>query len=427
MDAINIFWFRRDLRLEDNLGWIQATQFSKPILPIFIFDRNILSQLDSPYDRRVDYIHQALTHLQEKHSIEISSFFDTPLNVFNFLLQEYKIDKVFFNRDYEPYAKKRDQEIIDLLKQHHIEVFHFKDHVIFEKNEVLKADESPYTIYTPYSKKWKELYGSLNKESPKMKNFTCIPPKRPLHLLSEIGFQKTDYQFQPPAINENILVEYEKKRDYPAENATSHVGVALRFGTISIRECVDKAYRYSSVWLNELIWREFFMQILDHFPSVINHAFKPKYDLIEWENDEKKFEKWSRGETGYLLVDAGMRELNATGFMHNRVRMIVASFLCKHLLIDWRWGEVYFASKLLDYELSSNNGNWQWAAGVGCDAAPYFRIFNPTAQQQKFDPQMKYIKKWLGDPLEHLTKNPPIVIHEKARERALAAYKKAIQ
>lgn len=206
---------------------------------------------------------------------------------------------------------------------------------------------------------------------------------------------------------------------------TSHLGIALRFGTISIRECVSFAIKHNDTWLSELIWREFFMQILYHFPEVVHRSFKPQYDYIEWRNNEEEFQHWCKGETGYPIVDAGMRQLNTTGFMHNRVRMIVASFLCKHLLIDWRWGEAYFAEKLLDYDLAANNGNWQWAAGSGCDAAPYFRIFNPTAQTQKFDKDLQYIKKWNPDFQQDLT--PPIVQHEIARQRALQVYKKALQ
>lgn len=426
MKTINVFWFRRDLRLADNHGLYQASLSSTPVLPIFIFDKNILNQLEDKADKRVDYIHQALQKLDQDLSQwggGISSFNAEPLQVFEQLVKEYTIKTVYFNKDFEPYALQRDAAVISFLERRGIQVKQYKDQVIFEPKEILKSDDTPYTVYTPYSKKWKLALEDRHADAYQIKECTCIPPNRPLHSLEEIGFAKTNLHYKAPTIDIGLLKEYAEKRNIPSLDATSRLGIALRFGTISVRECVRVAAAHSEVWLNELIWREFFMQILFHYPSVVQHAFRAKYDMIEWRNNEQEFEQWCKGETGYLIVDAGMRELNETGFMHNRVRMVVASFLTKHLLIDWRWGEAYFASKLLDYELSSNNGNWQWAAGTGCDAAPYFRIFNPLEQQKKFDPQMIYIKKWLGDPVVHQMKYRPIVVHELARKRALERYK----
>lgn len=426
MKTINVFWFRRDLRLADNHGLYQASLSSTPVLPIFIFDKNILNQLEDKADKRVDYIHQALQKLDQDLSQwggGISSFNAEPLQVFEQLVKEYTIKTVYFNKDFEPYALQRDAAVISFLERRGIQVKQYKDQVIFEPKEILKSDDTPYTVYTPYSKKWKLALEDRHSDAYQIKECTCIPPNRPLHSLEEIGFAKTNLHYKAPTIDIGLLKEYAEKRNIPSLDATSRLGIALRFGTISVRECVRIAAAHSEVWLNELIWREFFMQILFHYPSVVQHAFRAKYDMIEWRNNEQEFEQWCKGETGYLIVDAGMRELNETGFMHNRVRMVVASFLTKHLLIDWRWGEAYFASKLLDYELSSNNGNWQWAAGTGCDAAPYFRIFNPLEQQKKFDPQMIYIKKWLGDPVVHQMKYRPIVVHELARKRALERYK----
>ncbi|WP_126973493.1 cryptochrome/photolyase family protein [Gynurincola endophyticus] len=430
MQQINIFWFRRDLRLEDNIGLYHAMNSGLPVLPVFIFDRNILSQLDQKSDRRVDYFHQALEYLNEElkpFGGGLKTFFDSPLEAFMQLAKNYSIHTVFYNRDYEPYAIQRDLEVTDFLKTAGIKVLSFKDQVIFEPGEILKQDQTPYTVYTPFSKRWKEALQPQHINAVKIKHGTCVKPDTNIHTLRALGFEQTDIIFEVPAINVNTLKEYEDTRNFPAKDATSHLGIALRFGTISIRKCVTAALKHSGVWLNELIWREFFMQILLHYPAVVQHSFKAKYDLIKWRNNEREFDKWCKGETGYLMVDAGMRELNATGFMHNRVRMVVASFLAKHLLIDWRWGEAYFAGLLLDYELASNNGNWQWAAGTGCDAAPYFRIFNPTEQQKKFDPDFKYISKWIGDIDTHLLKYQPIVIHEEARKRALEIYKEALK
>jgi len=427
---LSIFWFRRDLRLEDNAGLCQALASGFPVLPIFIFDTAILNALANKSDRRVDYIHQTLSAinltLKNYHS-KLSSFYGKPLEIFQQLSQEYDIQAVFCNRDYEPQAIERDTEIYNFFQSQLIPFKAFKDQVIFDKKEVVKNDGTPYTVYTPYAKKWKEILTEKDYHIHKAdfkhflkQDFTEI------HSLKDIGFKKTEFYFETPTLEAKIIDEYDKYRDFPALQKTTQLGIALRFGTISIRKCVDFALQHNQTWLNELIWREFFMQILYHFPKVVHQSFKAKYDFIQWRNDEQEFKLWCNGKTGYPIVDAGMRQLNQTGYMHNRVRMIVASFLCKHLLIDWRWGEAYFAEKLNDYDLSANNGNWQWAAGCGCDAAPYFRVFNPALQTEKFDKNFEYIKKWL--PEFGTEKYPkPIAEHRFARDRALKIYAEAVK
>lgn len=426
MSKINIFWFRRDLRLDDNTALSEALKSENKVLPIFIFDKEILSHLDNKSDKRVDYFHQALEKINDeltKHGSSIKTYFDKPLDAFKKITDEFDVETVFLNRDYEPHAIKRDSEIRKFLEKKDIKMLDFKDQVIFEKDEVVKSDGLPYTVYTPYSRKWKEAFKQTKIQNHK-NNFSNLYKNKSFKILSlkEIGFEKTDIEFSNPKLSKKLIEEYHKTRDFPGLDATTRLGVSLRFGTISIRKCVEFASQHNETWLSELIWREFFMQILYHFPKVVTKSFKEKYENIKWRNDEKEFKRWCEGKTGYPIVDAGMRQLNETGFMHNRVRMVTASFLTKHLLIDWRWGEAYFAEKLLDYELSSNNGNWQWAAGCGCDAAPYFRIFNPEEQQKKFDKDGKYRSQWL--PKDY--KIEPMVDHKKARERALEVYKKAV-
>ncbi|MFC3158727.1 deoxyribodipyrimidine photo-lyase [Chryseobacterium arachidis] len=427
-NKINIFWFRRDLRLKDNCGLHHALKNGLKVLPIFIFDTDILDQLENKSDRRVDYIHQVLTEINEElktHTSGLSVFHGNPLDIFKKLAQDFDIEAVFCNEDYEPQAIKRDKEVENFLRKNEIDFKSFKDQVIFAKEEVVKKDGLPYTVFTPYSKKWKEAL-HLNAIENYPTDFSLFlqysAPKIPD--LKDIGFEKTDLYFQKPALKKSIIDDYDQYRDFPALDHTTRLGIALRFGTISVRKCVQFASEHNETWLNELIWREFFMQILYHFPKVVRHSFKEKYDNIQWRNDEKEFKLWCEGKTGYPIVDAGMRQLNETGFMHNRVRMVVASFLTKHLLIDWRWGEAYFAEKLLDYELSSNNGNWQWAAGCGCDAAPYFRVFNPSEQTKKFDKDQKYIKQWLSEKEMNIE---PMVEHVFARKRALEVYGKAVK
>jgi len=428
---IFLFWFRRDLRLNDNHGLYKALLSGLPVLPIFIFDTNILDPIKNKKDKRVNFIYQKIQQLQTDLIELNSSLFvlhGQPETCFELLTRDYNIAAVYTNQDYEPYAIQRDHEIGSFLARKKIPFHTFKDQVIFEKDEITKKDGKPYTVYTPYSKAWKEKYTSDSHfhfpSEEHVDDFYKTAPF-PIPTLPQIGFEEITFEIPSNQPNAAILRHYEETRNLPFVEGTSRMSVHLRFGTVSIRELAAKASEWNATWLNELIWREFFMMILYHFPRVVTESFKSPYDRIPWRNNEKEFQLWCNGATGYPLVDAGMRELNETGFMHNRVRMIVASFLTKHLLIDWRWGEAYFADKLLDYELSSNNGNWQWCAGCGCDAAPYFRIFNPTAQQEKFDPDFIYIRKWIpGFQPGYLS---PIVDHEKARKRALEVYKKALQ
>ena len=427
---LNLFWFRRDLRLIDNHGLYEALQSELPVLPIFIFDTNILEKLENKEDKRVDFIFQALEKLNEyleKQGKSIQIFYGKPLEIYENLSQQYEIGNVFCNEDYEPYAIKRDQEIKDFLASKNINFYQFKDQVIFQKDEITKADGKPYTVYTPYSKQWLLKFNDQNLEffasEKKLENLLNIEKQN--ITLENIGFKKTNYLFENPKINLEILEKYQETRDFPTLE-TSQISVHLRFGTFSIRKLVKLASELNdNTYLKELIWREFFMQILWHFPKVIHHSFKEKYDKISWENNEELFQKWCEGKTGYPIVDAGMRELNETGLMHNRVRMVCASFLTKHLLTDWRLGEAYFAEKLMDYDLSANNGNWQWSAGSGCDAAPYFRVFNPEEQQKKFDPKFIYIKKWVKE-FGTSTYPKPIIEHKFARERALKRYKEGL-
>ncbi|HEY4064608.1 MAG TPA: deoxyribodipyrimidine photo-lyase [Puia sp.] len=428
-----IFWFRRDLRLDDNAGLYHALKSGVPVIPLFIFDRNILDQLDNKADRRVEFIHAALEDIQaglRQKGASLAVYYDYPENVFRALLSSYELAGVYTNTDYEPYAMERDQAVAKLLKAEGIPFYSYKDQVIFEKNEVLKDDGKPYTIFTPYSRKWRTLLNGFYLSSYPIRKYSrnFYPDiHQSIPSLSFLGFAAIGSPFPPHRPQTELLKKYAEQRDYPGIKGTSRMGLHLRFGTVSIRELARKAAELSDTYLNELIWRDFYHMILWHFPAVgRGKAFKPAYDHIKWRNSEKEFEKWCQGQTGYPLVDAGMRELNATGFMHNRVRMVVASFLAKHLLIDWRWGEAYFAEKLLDFDLAANNGGWQWAAGSGCDAAPYFRVFNPTLQARRFDPELKYIRKWVPE-YEEMGYPAPIVEHEVARKRALEAYGKALK
>jgi deoxyribodipyrimidine photo-lyase len=429
---ISVFWFRRDLRLDDNAGLYHALRSGNPVLPIFIFDENILSKLEDKEDKRVDFIHRTLEKLKSQLN-ELGSdllvFHGTPLEVYKKLISEYSVKAVFTNHDYEPYAQERDKRIKELLNENGASFHTFKDQGIFEKDEVVKDDGDPYTVYTPYSKKWKDkVYNFYLNPYPTERYFSNFLKFEAPHFpsLEEIGFEKSDVDVPSSEVELDVIKNYHNTRDIPSIHGTSRLSVHLRFGTISIRRLARMAQETNGKFLNELIWRDFYMMILWHFPHVVGGAFRPKYDAIEWERNEEYFEAWCKGETGYPIVDAGMRELNETGWMHNRVRMIVASFLTKHLLLDWRWGEAYFAKKLLDFELSSNNGGWQWAAGSGCDAAPYFRVFNPELQTKKFDPDLKYIQKWVPE-FQELTYPRPIVEHKFARERALDRYKSVLK
>lgn len=430
MKKVSIFWFRRDLRLEDNHGLYEALKTHENVLPLFIFDKKILDKLENKADARVEFIHDQVNKIHEELAKKGASLlvkYGDPETVYEELLKEYAIESVHTNRDYEPYANSRDEKVARILNKQEIPFHKYKDQLIFEPGEILNGSGEFYKVFTPFSKVW------LSKFDPKkVENFTPMhwknllqTSKFDLPTLEKIGFEKSSISIPSKTADEEIISHYNQTRDIPAKNGTSRLGIHLRFGTISIRKLAIKASKLNATFLNELIWREFYMMILAYNPQVVNQAFKPAYDRIPWRNDEEEFNAWCEGKTGYPIVDAGMRELNTTGYMHNRVRMVVASFLTKHLLIDWRWGEAYFAEKLLDYELASNNGGWQWAAGTGTDAQPYFRVFNPTAQQEKFDKNWKYIKKWI--PEINSDKYPkPIVDHKFARQRAIDTYKSAL-
>lgn len=431
MEKINIFWFRRDLRLNDNIGLHYALQDGKAVLPIFIFDKNILDKLEDKDDARVNFLHDRITEISkqlQKYGSSLRVFYGNPREVFEQLTTEYQIDGVYTNRDYEPYAKERDSEIDAFLKIKNVGFFTFKDQVVFEKSEILTDAGDFYKVFTPFKRKWIQAFeqsniSSLGLPKPQAPFFQTDPFEIPS--LAQMGFSPSNIPIPSAVVDESIIAQYDQTRDYPAKKGTTRMGIHLRFGTISVRELALKAHKLNETYLSELIWREFYMMILYHNPQVVDNAFKPQYDHIPWRDSEEDFHKWCEGKTGYPIVDAGMRELNQTGYMHNRVRMVVASFLTKHLLIDWRWGEAYFAKKLLDFELASNNGGWQWAAGTGTDAQPYFRVFNPSSQTDKFDKELKYIKKWI--PEYGTSKYPkPMVEHKFARQRAIDTYKEAL-
>ena len=431
-EPINVFWFRRDFRLEDNNGLYQALKKGLPVLPIFIFDANILEELDKPIDRRVQFIYEEIVRINEQlgqYGSSIVVKYGKPTEIWAALFKQHHIENIYANRDYEPYATERDAAVNKIAQQNNSELLLFKDHVIFEWNEVLKDDGKPYTVYTPYSKKWKLRYAKegINQYPTEnhFNNFVKLK-KQNIIALEAMGFKKVPFQFPDRSFSNQIIGNYDKTRNFPAVNGTSRLGLHLRFGTISIRALAKFAINTNEKFLNELIWRDFYQVILKHFPHVVTSSFKPKYDAIPWRNNEADFEKWATGNTGYPMVDAGMRELVTTGYMHNRVRMVVASFFTKHLLLDWRRGEAFFAKHLLDFDLASNNGGWQWAAGTGCDAAPYFRIFNPTTQITKFDKEHKYINKWIPELTDPFKYAKPMVEHKFARERALATYKAAL-
>lgn len=429
---ISIFWFRRDLRLHDNAGLYHALKTGMPVLPIFIFDTEILNKLADKADKRVEFIHNTLAQLKlelEQLGSSLKVYYGNPIEIWKNIVNEYKVAKVFTNHDYEPYAIERDETVKQLLASFGAQLQTYKDHVVFEKHEVVKENGEPYTVYTPYSKVWKARVNDFYlKPYPTQKYYSNLykTPSFDFVSLDAMGFSRTNAVFPPTSVNKGLIKNYENTRDFPGIEGTSRLSLHFRFGTVSIREKMAAAKLLSEKYYNELIWREFYSSILWHFPRVIHGAFKKEYDAIKWDNNEEYFDKWCKGKTGYPLVDAGMRELNQTGHMHNRTRMVVASFLTKHLLIDWCWGEAYFAKKLLDFELASNNGGWQWAAGCGVDAAPYFRIFNPEIQLNKFDPNFIYVRKWVpefGTPLYPR----PIVNHVEAREKCLERYKAVLK
>ena len=426
---IVVFWFRRDLRLEDNHGLYQALNSGLPVLPLFIFDTEILNKLEDRNDPRVQFIHQQLADLNAALKKQGSGLLikkGSPSEIWKELVHQYSITQVFANRDYEPYALGRDKAVYEFLRDQGVKFSGFKDHVIFEKDELVKKDGTPYLVYTPYSRLWKTTFEShplKNYPSEKSTNWHQFKPDFPS--LSDIGFLPSEIDFPERRIDSDLINNYHNTRDIPSIPGTSRLGVHLRFGTVSIRDVVQLAAEENGKYLNELIWREFYSMLLWHFPKTAEANLNSKYDRLEWENNEAHFLAWCQGRTGYPMVDAGMRELNATGFMHNRVRMITASFLTKHLLIDWRWGEAYFARRLLDYEMASNVGGWQWAAGTGADAAPYFRVFNPATQAEKFDAENKYITKWIPE-FDTSDYPEPIIEHAYARNRAIERYKTAL-
>ncbi|MFC5411570.1 cryptochrome/photolyase family protein [Larkinella bovis] len=430
-EPVVLFWYRRDLRLHDNAGLYHALRSGQPVLPVFIFDQTILETLDDRNDRRVNFIYQTIQALQEAFTKLGTSLIvraGKPLEVYRKLLNELPIRAVYTNYDYEVYAKERDQAVADLLRENGVAFHAYKDQTLFDRDEILTGNGSPYTVFTPYSRRWLDKLNHVYLQSypteAYVRNFLTINPQ-PIPTLEALGFQPSKASFPAKTVADRLLAHYKESRDFPAQPGTSELGIHLRFGTISIRELARQAHQQSATFLNELIWRDFYFQVLDHFPHVEKRAFRPAYDHIRWRNHEGEFQRWCEGQTGYPIVDAGMRQLNETGWMHNRVRMITASFLCKHLLIDWRWGEAYFARKLRDYDLAANNGGWQWAAGSGTDAAPYFRVFNPTLQAQKFDPQSDYIRRWVPE-FQSLSYPQPMVDHPMARNRAIEVYKKGL-
>ncbi|MCW5907440.1 MAG: deoxyribodipyrimidine photo-lyase [Chitinophagales bacterium] len=428
---IAICWFRRDLRLDDNAALYNALRSGFEVLPLFIFDTNILNELEDKRDRRVEFIQREVLHIQnELRAIgsDILIKHGNPVEVWKQILAEYNVSAVFVNHDYESYGQKRDTQIAGLLKEQGGEFRTFKDIVVFEKDEIVKDNGSPYTVFTPYCKRWKEkLTPFFYKEYPTTNYFSSFFKVRLSNVpsLQQIGFRQTEVQFPEKIVKDSLIREYNRNRNLPAVNGTSKLSVHLRFGTLSIRKLLAYALTRNDAFVNELIWRDFYHQILFHFPYVEKQAFKSDYNAIEWKNNETHFDLWCKGETGIPLVDAGMRELNATGYMHNRVRMVVASFLTKNLLIDWRWGEAYFAAKLLDFDLAANNGGWQWAAGCGTDAAPYFRIFNPLTQAVRFDPHNVYIREWVPE-FDSASYPKPIIDLKKSREECLKVYQKAL-
>ncbi|MEY3051298.1 MAG: hypothetical protein RLY31_1083 [Bacteroidota bacterium] len=442
-ERINIFWFRRDLRLEDNTGFYHALRQGLPVLPIFIFDRNILDRLNDPTDARVTFIHRALRQMNtglEAVRSSLRVYYGDPVDILDRLVRQYEVDAVYTNRDYEPYARERDGRVERLLAERGIAFRSYKDHVVFERLEVAKDDGTPYTVFTPYSRKWMarrmaeagaqaagQPAGAFARYPSEEQLGRCLPgqPTEPWPTLADMGFSEAALTFPPASVPSQLIAGYAETRDYPALAGTSRLGVHFRFGTISIREKARKSETLSKTFLNELIWRDFYSMILWNFPHVATGPFREAYAAVEWRDDQASFDRWRAGETGYPLVDAGMRELTATGYMHNRVRMVVASFLSKHLLLPWQWGEAWFAEKLLDFDLASNNGGWQWAAGCGTDAAPYFRIFNPAAQLQKFDRSLDYVRRWV--PEYGSNRYPkPMVEHAYARQRCLETYRAAL-
>lgn len=432
-DKVRVFWFRRDMRFEDNVGLYHALSGDFPVIPLFIFDKHILDKLPKD-DARITFIHDELqkmrSYLQDNYDSSIATYYDTPENAIKQLIKDFNVEAIYTNRDYEPYAQERDAKINALLSKNGIEFHDFKDQVIFEKIEVEKNDGGMYLVFTPYMKQWKKEFENIDFKtypSEDLLDQTYKNSRLPNVSLSDMGFEKSSIKVPEHNFDKELLKNYEDTRNIPSIEGTSRLSPYLRFGTIGYRKIVEKALSVENkAFLDELIWREFYKAILYNYPETQERAFKPKYDRIQWRNNEEEFEKWKTGQTGFPIVDAGMRQLNQTGWMHNRLRMVVGSFLCKHLLIDWRWGEAYFAEKLLDYEMSSNVGGWQWVAGSGVDAAPYFRVFNPYSQTDRFDKDKEFIKEWVPE-FESDKYPEPIVEHKMARERCLETYKEAVK
>ena len=413
-----LVWFRRDLRLADNAALHHALAAARQVHCAFVFDREILDVLPDPADRRVEFIWDSAAELKaalERHGGTLTVRHARVGEAIPALARELGVTAVFANHDYEPQAIARDAAVGRALAQHGIALHTFKDQVVFEKDEVLTADGRPYSVFTPYRNAWLKKLTPFHLEAyPVEKRLDCLAqvPAAPLPALEAMGFRRTSLRelgivpgmtgaAQAFADFRKRMRYYKERRDYPAQKGPSYLSVHLRFGTISIRELARAAHAAAGegaqTWLNELVWRDFYHQILWHYPHVVAGAFRHEYDALRFPNDEGLWRAWCEARTGYPLVDAAMRQLNQTGYMHNRLRMVVASFLVKDLLVDWRRGERYFAEKLNDFDLAANNGGWQWAASTGCDAQPYFRIFNPVSQSLKFDPEGRFIRKYVPE------------------------------
>jgi deoxyribodipyrimidine photo-lyase len=442
---IAVHWFRCDLRLSDNVGLHAAVKAADEVVPIFIFDPKILKAPDVSANQvgfMIECLHSLEKNVEAAGGKMIFRHGEV-LDEMKSVLKETGAHALYYNRDYEPYARERDAAVEKMARALGVEVHSFADNVVHEPGEVLKDDGKPYGVFTPFSKAWR----ARGKPAvlPAVKFPACREGKKPqglelpsaekLGLKVEIKLPPTGERAARDRLKEFVagdVLHYRENRDFPARMGTSRLSPHLRLGTISPRTALAAAEdaggknparkNSSDVFVNELIWREFYKHILWHFPHVAKGCFRPQYDDLEWENDDKKFAAWCEGRTGYPLVDAGMRQLNTTGWMHNRVRMVTAMFLTKDLLISWQWGERYFMQKLLDADLAANNGGWQWSAGTGTDAQPWFRIFNPTTQAEKFDPEGRYIHQYVEE-VDTRNYPAPIVDHAQQRVKALALFK----
>lgn len=417
---LSLVWLRRDLRLDDNTALAHATNESDEVVVLFVFDTTILDGLADRDDRRVTFIYDSLveidTELRRRGSRLVVRHGD-PIKEVPELALALHADEVRVNRDYEPYAKRRDATVADALAQHGIAFYDTRDHVIFDRTDVVTVSGGPYRVYSPYRRAWESRCASLTGElpsdlnqAPRLDRFVDASRLEGLSLdlaLERLGFTRSNLWLRSGTSGARMRLErfatrieaYAEARDTPAVEGTSGLSVHLRFGTISVRELLRRARAIagsgSRAWIGEIVWRDFFHMILDHFPSVVERTFRSEFARIHWPGTDRDFDAWSNGTTGYPIVDAAMRHFRETGWMHNRLRMIVASFLVKDLLVDWRRGEAWFARHLLDYDLALNNGNWQWVASTGVDAQPYFRIFNPVDQSRRFDPDGSFIRRHL--------------------------------